>query len=158
MRRRGPGGGGRGGSSFWTAMNSWCIELASELIREMGWADRPKWRAIGRFHIHHDVTANISVLRSSWTYKNLLSKSQKSRGGGDIMVWNHWEACHTGATWLQKHSAWRESSEASLHCSHKLESVIWHCIRLHLVGNAFLKTRHMKCLILLGTRICQTPF
>ena len=97
---------------------------AVELTFAMGRASRPKWIALRLFHKLHVIVANISGLSSSPTCINLLSKSQKFRGGGDIMDWNHWWGSHTGAIWLQKHSAWRASSESTLHSSHTSDSTM----------------------------------
>ena len=74
------------------------------------------------------------------------------------MDWNHWKGSHTGATWLQKHSAWRASFGASLHSSHTSESVICLLFKLHLVGKALLQALQTKCFILLGTYIFQSRF
>ena len=131
---------------------------AIKLFFAIGRASRPKWRAFRLFHRLQEIIANISGLKSSLTCINLLSKSLKLRGGGEIMDWNQWWVSHTGATWLQKQRAWRASFGASLHNSHTSELAICLRFKLHFVGRALLHTLQTKCLILLGTCIFHSLF
>ena len=96
-----------GASDHWLLMKSWSRVQAAELTFAIGRASRPKWRAFCLFHRLQEIVVNISNLNSSSTYINLLSKSLKLKGGGEIMDWNQWWVSHIGATWLQKQRAWR---------------------------------------------------
>ena len=139
-------------------MKLWSRVQVAELTFAIGRASRPKWRAFCLFHRLQEIIVNISGLNSSSTCINLLNKSLKHRGGGEIMDWNQWWVSHTGATWLQKQRAWRASSRASLHSSHTSESAICLHFKLHFVGRALLHTLQTKCLIFLGTYIFHSLF